>query len=225
MRIKSASPGSVFKIHLNSILHFMNIKPIAIILFTLTFTSCSEPRTQEKEKEKNETPKALEDKNSLEVISKRGGDVDLVDALYSELLEKRPDLKELEMRIADLSKTEGDSTGSFRKYDAKSNSYYILAKTYTNMIKDSILKVKINAIIKSSLTKYDSSIERQNAMLDEIASKNIRLSDLHVILKITETLPMIEKYQQDNLPSIKPMDGFLKRLNGTIEYTDSISKK
>jgi hypothetical protein len=80
--ISPATPGP------NDSWHFMK-KPIMIsTLFFLTLSSCDNPRTQDKQKQ--ETPKALEENRSaFDRISKRS-DGDIVDALYFELVEKTP---------------------------------------------------------------------------------------------------------------------------------------
>ena len=75
------------------------------------------------------------------------------------------------------------------------------------------------------MANYNSSTSRHNDLLKSIETKNMTLSDLHIILKIAWTLPVIEKFQRDNLPSTKSLDGYLKQLDGTIKYADTLSKK
>ena len=94
---------------------------LSILIFLMLF-SCDSSRTQETPQ--NETPKALEDKtSSSEIVSKRGYN-DLIESLYEELVEKTPDLKELETQIDKLAGSKSDSLEQFSKYNGKNQSYY-----------------------------------------------------------------------------------------------------
>ena len=77
----------------------------------------------------------------------------------------------------------------------------------------------------SSLENYNSYTSRQKDILKSIESKKMILSDLHIILKITKTLAVIEKFQKDNQPPINSLEGYLKQINGVIKNADSVLKK
>lgn len=189
----------------------------------LTLYSCDNSRTQDKHQ--NETPKALEEKgSSFEFISKRGYD-DLLESLYKELANKNPELKELERQIDKLADNKGDSSELFYKYDEKNQSYYHSANNHIEQISDTVLKERMKILIENSLTKYNSSVLNNNDILRSINNKYSSLNDLHLILKITRTLPLIEKYQKDNLPSTKSLEGYSNQLDKTIKYADSLIKK
>ena len=198
----------------------------AVILSTiifLTLTSCTD--SQSHDYKQQETPKALEDKSSsYEIVSKRG-DGDLVESLYNELAEKTTALKELENKIDKLSRSEGDSTEVFAKFNTKNNVYYSATDRHIEQIKDTLLRDNVKKLIAGSLAKYNTSTSRYTALLNTIETKNIILSDLHSILKIIKTLPLIEKYQKDNLPTTKSFEGFIKRQNEAIRDADSLTKK
>ena len=200
------------------------IKQIVILISAVLTLTCCKHETA-RVPDKMETPKALEEKSgSLDVISKRG-DGDLVETLYAELVEKTPVLKELEVRIDDVSKSEGDSTKSFDAFDSKNKSYYNSASGHAEQIKDSVLREKIKELVATSLGNYNSYTSRQKDILKSIESKKMTLSDLHIILKITKTLAVIEKFQKDNQPSINSLEGYLKQINGVIKNADSVLKK
>ena len=200
------------------------IKQIVILISAVLTLTCCKHETA-RVPDNMETPKALEEKSgSLDVISKRG-DGDLVETLYAELVEKTPVLKELEVRIDDVSKSEGDSTKSFDAFDSKNKSYYNSASGHAEQIKDSVLREKIKELVATSLGNYNSYTSRQKDILKSIESKKMTLSDLHIILKITKTLAVIEKFQKDNQPSINSLEGYLKQINGVIKNADSVLKK
>lgn len=202
---------------------FMTTKLFVPIILVLTFASCKDNSTQENPKQ--ETPKALEDKSaSYEIVSKRGYD-DLVESLYSELTSKNIELKDLEGKIDELNSSRNDTTALFDKFNEKNQSYFSSANRHISEIKDSLLRDRMNLLITQNLAKYDASIAKHNGLLKIIKAKSLSISDLHSILKIVKTLPLIEKYQKDNLPQTKSFEGYIKQQNETIKLADTLTKK
>ena len=178
-----------------------------------------------KKNQKQETPKALEDKSSsYEIVSKRGYD-DLVESLYNELVSKNIDLKKLEDKIDELNKSKDDSTNLFDKFNEKNQSYFSSANAHISEIKDSLLRDKMKVFISNNLTKYKSSVARHNDLLKIIDAKNLTISDLHNILKIVKALPLIEKYQSNNLPNTKSFEGYINQQDEAIKLADTLTKK
>jgi hypothetical protein len=206
----------------------MTTKIFISTFLVLTLASCNNTRTQDNPKQeapKQETPKALEDKSSsYEIVSKRSSD-DLVESLYNELVSKDIELKKLEDKIDELNKSKNDTTELFDKFNGKNQSYFSSANGHVLDIKDSLLRDKIKNLVSTQLTKYNSRIARHNELLKIIEAKQITLSDLHNVLKIVRTLPLIDKYQKDNLPSIKSFEAYIKQQEETIQLVDTLSKK
>ena len=201
----------------------MTTKIFISTILVLTFTSCDNTRTQDKPK--HETPKALEDKSSsYELVSKRGYD-DLVESLYNELVTKDIDLKKLEDKIDELNKSKNDTTELFDKYDGKNQSYFSSADRHVVDIKDSLLRNKMRIIVTNQLSKYNSRIGKHNELLKIIDAKQMTISDLHNVLKIVRTLPLIDKYQKDNLTDTKSFEGYIKQQEKAIQLVDTLSKK
>jgi hypothetical protein len=197
-----------------------------IILSTLliaALVSCGNNRTQDKPK--NETPKALEDKSSsYEIVSKRSSD-DIVESLYNELVSKDAELKKLEDKIEGLNESKTDTTELFDKFNGKNQSFFSSANRHVSEIKDSIVRDKIKGIISFQLAKYNSRIAKHNELLKVIEAKQMTISDLHNVLKIVRTLPLIENYQKNNLPDIKSFEDYIKRQEETINLADTLSKR
>jgi hypothetical protein len=201
----------------------MRSKILISTIFVLALAACNNNRTEDKPKQ--ETPKALEDKgSSYEIVSKRGYD-DLVESLYSELVSKNIDLKKLEGKIDELNTSKKDTTNSFDKFNEKNQSYFSAANTHIGEIKDSLLREKMRNLIANNLTKYNARIAKHNELLKIIETKNVTIADLHNILKIVKTLPLIEKYQNENLPGTKALEGYIKQQDQTISFADTLSKK
>jgi len=201
----------------------MTTKIFISTILVLTFTSCDNTRTQDKPKQ--ETPKALEDKSSsYELVSKRGYD-DLVESLYNELVTKDIDLKKLEDKIDELNKSKNDTTELFDKYNGKNQSYFSSADRHVVDIKDSLLRNKMRIIVTNQLSKYNSRIGKHNELLKIIDAKQMTISDLHNVLKIVRTLPLIDKYQKDNLTDTKSFEGYINQQEKAIQLVDTLSKK
>lgn len=190
----------------------------------LTFISCDNARIKENQEQKQETPKALQEEKSYEIVSKRGYD-DIIESLYKELADKTPELKDLETKLNALSRSKSDSTEQYNKYNGKNQSYYSSADNHLKQINDSTLRKKMKALISSSLTKYNSIVYRHTELLKSIDKKTMTLDDLHEMLIITTTLPLIEKYQNDNLPTTKPINGYLKQLDKAMQIENSLLEK
>lgn len=193
-----------------------------LFLLLLSFSvlcSCS----NNKPEQKAETPVALKN-NSSDFISKRY-DGDLVETIYAELAEKTPELGALEKKINSLNEKKSDSIKYFTDYDTKNQSYYQAASAKIKLVKDSVLRAKINLMIEQSLSRYNKSIALERELLNQIEKKSIALNDMHLALKVTRSLKVIENFQRSNKPSKKPINGIIKELDSTIKLVDTLAKK
>ena len=203
----------------------MTTRIFTLAILILTITSCNNNHTQDKPKQ--EIPKALEDKSSSnDFLSKRSqGYGDLVENLYNELVSKNVDLKKLEDKIDDLDESKNDTTNMFAKFNEKNQAYFSSVDSHILEIKDSLLRDKMKVLIANNLEKYNTSIVRHNELLKIMEGKHLTISDLHNILKIVKTLPLIEKYQKDYLPSTKSFEGYIKQQEETIKVIDTLTKR
>lgn len=80
-------------------------------------------------------------------------------------------------------------------------------------------------LITNSLANYNNNISSYSKLLAEINSASAILSDLHTILKINRTLPLITKYQVGNKPTISSLEGYNKEIDNTIKLTESLVEK
>lgn len=200
----------------------MTPKSLLVTFVVLALLSCNNSRTQDKPSK--ETPKALEDNSSsFELISKRGPS-DLVESLYKELISKNPSLKDLEKQIQELNSSKADSTIVFDNYNEKNLSYFNSAANHISAIKDSVLRQKMKTLIDDHSRVYNASIASHLGFLSTIEANDVSLSDLHTVLKLVKTLPLIEKYQKDNLPDTKPLEGYINQQKKAINLADSLIK-
>lgn len=193
---------------------------VTLILLFIAFTSCKDSNPLNDNGQ--ETPQALEEHSSPgELLTKSRGD-DLLESLYNDLVQKTPALKKLEIEISDLKKSKGDSTNLFSSYNGKNQAYFNAANSHLEEMNDSLLRQKMRTLVSNSLKNYDATIMNHTDLLKSIELKTITLNDLHTVVKITKTLPVIEKYQKNNLPPVISLAGYLKQLDKTIDHISAI---
>lgn len=149
----------------------------------------------------------------------------LVEDLYTELKEKHPGLKSLELQMKQLEEGRADSLKAFNVYDEKSTKYYGDARKQLAQIKDSLLRVRLAGIIEASLKNYKDSTARETGLLAMLDKKTLTLQDLFVFLKVIKTMAVMEGYQKENHPSRRPIENYVNRLDTTVIFADSLIGK
>ncbi|REG98508.1 hypothetical protein [Flavobacterium aquicola] len=192
--------------------HLLSLLVISSIFM---IASCNGDKRENRNSEV-QNPEALQDEIQLKRLTKRGGN--LIDELYAELVEKTPELKKLETEIETFKETPSETQNGFYNYNGKSNQYYGNATGFANQITDSLSKKRILALIQKSNKKYDSESKEINDLVKQISNSQNSIQDNHNILKIVLTIPLIEKYQKENLPKKKE---FLE----TISKQKALNKK
>ena len=195
----------------------MPIKIFTFLFILVSCIACNQPG-------KKQVPKVLENKKTAIEKSSKRGEEDLVDGLYNEAVDENELLKTFESEMEQLNKSKTDSLSLFGTFDSQNRNYYSSASGHARGISDSILKSEAKMLIASSLAKYDSVTKSHDSLLKNIMAKEVSLKDLQKVLKIVYTLPMIEKYQEENLPSPAQIEGFSARQNELIKMADTLKK-
>lgn len=195
----------------------------SIICLILTLGACNSKHSRTAENNPAATPVAFQnEQKDYSLLTKRSIN-DIVDELYKELLDKNKSLSELEESIEKLKDNSRDSAEDFNTFHSRNTSYYNSTGSHIGLIKDSVLKDKIKQLIDNSLARYKTKIALHNTLISTINDKNIRLDDLHTVLKLTQTMAMIEKYQTGELPAVKGLEAVSKTYDKTILKTDSLT--
>jgi len=202
-----------------------NIKNTLLALFILSLlVACNSRKPDENSAPQQETPKALqEDGVNTLLYSKRSGD--LTEQIYAELVDKNPALKKLEGDLNSYNTKSYELTEKFQNFDNKSTNYYTSANHKASAIKDSLLKNKILALITASNAKNSTRNTELNSILKQISNNDLTLNDHHSVLKIVLTLPIIEKYQNENRPDSKKFKDMQKQQENFILQIDSLTPK
>lgn len=192
----------------------MKINLFTLIMAVAIFISCKEKPTAQTDSA--EVSKALSDKDSGTGYSIKKERYDLLEQLYDELLQKDTNLKTLEDEIAVVKSSKFDSLQHFQRFNGKNEAYFNSAKFQANQITDSVLKKRVQQLIADKQAAYKKKIATHLALSDTIDVNDKKIGDLHRLLKITKTLPMIEQYQ-NKLPNKKQMERYIAEQNNVIE--------
>lgn len=167
-----------------------------------------------------DVPKALKENDKGSYVSTKRMSGNIVDDLYAELTEKNDDLKQLENRLSELRAGQHDSLKTFNTYDDKNTEYYNTASRYMAGCHDSALAAKTKTLILASMKHYDGAVKGYKDIEEAISKTAVTLDDLHKLLKVVSTLPLIEKYQRGQLPSARPMQNYLYQQAAAVKQTE-----
>jgi hypothetical protein len=191
--------------------------PVIIILICIISWSC---RQKPVKREPTVLPGKKVDVRSI--YKKRSGD--LVEALYDELVSGSAELTQLELAIKDLKKQTPDSLKGYKTFNQHNNVFYDLAGKKVNTMTDSVLRKKMLLLINHSREQYTDSVARLKELDSLINRRTNTINDLHTILKLVKTLPLIEDFQKTNRPPARPAEGALQNLDTLIHRLDSLVK-
>lgn len=183
--------------------------------------SCKDAETQTDNKE---TPAALQDDKSYNIISKRGRE-DLIENLYADAVSKDSALKQLDESINEIRDGKIDSLKKFDIYEEKNQDYFFSANYHVKEIKDSLLRKSLTALIAKNLEEYNNKVSSHRKLVKTINAKMVSLNDLELALKISRTFPLIKKYQKENLPNQKSILNLRQKIDQTIKLADTMYKK
>lgn len=192
----------------------MKLNLFTLIMAVAILISCKEKPTAQTDS--TEVSKALSDKDSGTGYSIKKERYDLLEQLYEELLQKDTNLKALEDEIAVVKSSKFDSLQRFHGFNGKNEAYFNSAKFQANQITDSVLKKRVQQLIADKQAAYKKKIATHLALTDTIDVNDKKIGDLHRLLKITKTLPLIEQYQ-NSPPSMKSMERYIAEQNNVIE--------
>jgi hypothetical protein len=193
--------------------------PFGILLSASIFISCNSrrvsPPTHTPKDSVVPSSKTLEDDRTHGFMQKSYYRDNLVEEMYGELIDKRADLKKIEEQIHLVN--ENDSLEAFNEYNDKSELYYSAARQMTESISDSSIRKKAQGLIAASIEKYYHKISLLDSLQKVIVVKKKDISNLHEYLKIASTLPLMEKYQHDKMPSEKTLKEKIKSQQEVID--------
>lgn len=194
-----------------------------LILFVFIFflVACTETKPGPLKTTTEETPESLGDND--ERIKSYSQSDEPYEQLYLELVKINPELEKLENDIKDYNNLPDQVTSSFDTYKNKSNRYYQSARYKAASISDSTLRIRITNLLEKSASRFSASSDELNSLLKQIKENDHRIHDKHSVLKMVLSLSMIEKYQADNKPDMKPFTDLIKSQKALAQQVDSLT--
>lgn len=190
------------------------------LLASMIIISCSDKSVNDANKD---VPEALQEKSSYEISSRSSYDV--FEDLYREIVTKSPELKKFETELRKIQISKADSVEAFENYDSKNQYYYNSVYSSINQITDSLLKQQLRSVVDASMKQYKTITIAHDNLLKEITSRESTINNLHTIIKVRKTLPVIEKFQKDKIPSTMPIKGYLAELSKILPIADTLAEK
>ncbi len=141
-----------------------------------------------------------------------GGREDILERMYSDVLDRNSSLKQLEKELEDNNEKLAELRGRFDNYHQPSTLYYGAADQRIKGISDSALNRRMRALVVQSEEGYRQRTAEINRLRAALLQKSISIEDYHIALKIFTTLPEIEKHQKEKLPSIQEYAALLKKM-------------
>jgi hypothetical protein len=194
----------------------MNRLAIILIPCILLIFSCSS-------KQEKKEPAILKGKviDVASILKKRGKDP--VDLLYEELVSNSEELQELEDQFKKLQDNSTDSLEAYKLFNEKNSSYYSSADNKIASISDSSIRRKIRSLLNRSRYNYLDTVSNWNALDSTVARRTTTLNDLHTLLKLIKTLPLIEEFQKSHAPSGTPALGIVREYDSIINRLDTLT--
>ncbi len=201
----------------------LTILSVFLLFTSLTFTACSRKPVDPS------IPEALQDSEGevqpyLRVPGRRGH-TDLVDELFAEILEKRPEVKAIVDEQIQMLDDIQQKSRELHRSDGKSNEFYASARSHATSIADSISSIAILAKIDASEARWKASLADRDALSDQLNQRSLDLQDELLRLKIRLTLPQIEDYQRKNRPNLDGAKALEKEALKLLKQMQTIPEK
>lgn len=130
----------------------------------------------------------------------RYGKGDLMDELYEQATKQNNNLKDIEEGIDKFHKNKQDALEKYNSYTNYNTRYYADAKTHAAAITDATTRQKALDMISKSEVAYNNGLTNWKNHIATLNVQERELKDLHELLEVLITIPMIEKHQQSSLP-------------------------
>lgn len=204
------------------------MKPLSLIVaaFAILLSSCSNQPAGSKQEQGVPKPLQNDEKISDVLSIKRIGYGSLIDGLYEDAVSKNPDLEKLEKQLSSFNDSKNDSLSKVEKYNARSMDFYRSGENLSETIADSTLKKKLTAILGNSEKRYRSKTSNLNSLVKVIQQNEISIKDYHTLLKLMVTIPIIEKYQDQQLQDVTKTASGVKTATAKLKQsTKSLADK
>lgn len=158
--------------------------------------------------------------NNEDDINSHG--IDLTEKFYKEIKNQNITYTKLEQDILTLKPAIDKDSNRFIVYDNCASYGYKEIKKIASSISEESLRKKIMTLLNKSHKKYLTKTSELKSLFDQVSANNEKLNDNYKILKIVLTLPILEKYQKENLPDIREYNNLSNAQEQLIERTEKL---
>ncbi|MBC7486628.1 MAG: hypothetical protein H7282_07735 [Cytophagaceae bacterium] len=183
-----------------------------LVVISLFLAACSSEISKEKDVPLSSTDASLQETRTENVL----------DLLYLELKEQRPELIALDKQIKEVDQAKEKALGDYKKYNSKNEQYYLTANQYLNNIKDSLLRNSVELLLNKSQYAYDQENAAMALAAAQLENRSVSLHDHQEALKIILTMNLMEKYQKKQLSDDTEYQKIVDRYNQSIDSADSL---
>lgn len=142
-----------------------------------------------------------------------GGGKDLVEELYDQAAKQNDNLESIEDGIGKFYKKKNEAVEKYNSFTYYNNRYYSDAYSKAATIADAATKQRANELISKSEAAYKLKLADWQTRIAALNAKERELNDLHTLLKVMITEPMIARYQTNEFPD----NGKLKEAADDLE--------
>lgn len=158
-------------------------------------------------------------------IDKRsGGYKDLVDEFYGQAVKQNSNLESIEDGITAFYKKREDALEKYNSFTSYNSRYYADARSHINTIPDAATKQRAADLVNKSEAAYLAKLSNWQTSITSLNSKERELKSLHELLKLVIATPVMENYQQNNLPDNSKLNETNGDLQQLIEKIKAITK-
>jgi hypothetical protein len=146
-----------------------------------------------------------------------GGREDILERMYSEVLDRNPSLKQLEKELEENEEQHAILRSKFETYHQQSTLYYGAADQKIKGIRDTTLTRRMRSLVSQSEEGYRQRTAELNRLRAQLSQKSISIEDYHLAVKIITTLPEIESYQKEKLPASQEYVALLRKMEASLQ--------
>ncbi|GAA4317492.1 hypothetical protein [Flaviaesturariibacter amylovorans] len=156
-------------------------------------------------------------------FSKRAS-TDLLSELWADTLSRSAPLKALDGQVRAMAAQKADSLAAYDAYTRYSTRYYADAERYAASIGDTVLRGRVLALVRSSRDAQARRTAGHTALDSSLQKREAAIGDVHGMLKLLLTLPLMERYQQQKLPSRTPLEQLNRSWQHLEQRLDSLRR-
>lgn len=203
----------------------MICKNFILFIFLLIVLSCSNKETVEEKPQGVQTPEVLNNESKFDLSSygKRLGS-DIIQQLFDEAIEKDTIIEAIYSRLADVREMRTDSQKAHEIYMRNNENYWNALKRYSLALQDSTMKIEVNKLIERLKKRQAERTSDLYKLMADIDSTEWHLNDLEILMKIVVTEPMMNNYQRNELPDLRPIEAFKSAMDSSVKEIKTYTK-